>query len=128
MKIEHSEILVADDNAPSLAMIRRALRDIGFHRIQVAPDGYQALVILKKIPVDLLLVDWNLAKLNGYAVVKHLLRITRIQYPKVIMMTSESDTKPPPEDGEEMGIDAYLVRPFTNKTLRDRVEKVLGKI
>ena len=127
MKIEHSEILVADDNAPSLAMIRRALRDLGFHRIQVAPDGFQALVILKKLPVDLLLVDWNLAKLSGYALVKQLLKITRIQYPKVIMMTSENDKKAP-ADGEEMGIDAYLVKPFTNKSLRDRVEKVLGKV
>lgn len=125
MQLEKTQILLADDDSTSAALIRRVLRDIGFAHIQNASDGYTALVIIKKLPIALMVVDWNLPKLDGYRLIEEIRKIPRFRAPQIIMMTNQV-TRKSLEIAVDLGIDEYLLKPFTAKVLKEKVETVMA--
>lgn len=124
MKTETVQILLADDDSTSAGLIRRVLRDIGFSHIQTVGDGYVALMTIKKTPISLLIVDWNLPKLDGFRLIEEIRKIPRFRAPRIIMMTSQV-TRQSLEIAVDLGIDEYLLKPFTAKVLKEKIETVL---
>ena len=58
--------LVIDDSKAIRLILAQILQDIGYHVIDAA-DGLEALKLLKEHEnVDLILVDWNMPKMNGF--------------------------------------------------------------
>jgi two-component system chemotaxis response regulator CheY len=118
-------ILVADDNGQTLALVRRALRDLGFTRVLTASHGYMALALVKKNPIDLIILDWDLSRLDGVSLLQAVRSIPRMPVPKTIMMTACTD-RGALEHAANLGVDQYLVKPFTGATLRQKLEAALG--
>ena len=59
-------VLVIDDSKAIRLILAQILQDIGYHVIDAA-DGLEALKLLKEQEkVDLILVDWNMPKMNGF--------------------------------------------------------------
>jgi CheY-like chemotaxis protein len=90
------EILVAEDNAPDLALVREALRDTPFeYRLHAVSDGEKALQLIDSLDadaslpgLDLMLLDFYLPKVGAEEILGHLRRTTRFRQMPVIMMTS----------------------------------------
>jgi two-component system chemotaxis response regulator CheY len=124
MKPDDAEILLAGGDTANAAMVRRVLRQLGFVRVHNAADGYTALVILKKIPLSLMIVDWNLPKLDGNRLIQEMRKIPRFRSPRIIMITNRV-TRDSLEQAVDLGIDEYLLKPFTAKALHEKLETTL---
>lgn len=57
--------LVVDDHQPMATTIKSMLIALGFKRIFIAPNGIEAIKILRHHDCDLIISDWNMPQMNG---------------------------------------------------------------
>ncbi len=112
-------VLIVEDDADQLDLMTYALRRSGFD-VLGAIDGTQALHRWQTEKPDLVLLDANIPRINGYEVCK---RIRDEGRTPVIMVTGRDE-----EDdvlrGFQMGADEYVVKPFSAKQLVARMRAV----
>jgi adenylate cyclase len=116
-------ILVADDNATNLELIRVRLSALGYE-VVTAVDGEDALERARELEPDLVLLDIMMPKLDGIAVLKQLKRDSALRFIPVILVTAKADTRDV-VDGLESGGDDYLTKPFEHAALVARVRSLL---
>lgn len=117
---ERAKIMVIDDNMANLNLARIALEDK--YDVFLIPSGETALVSLNRITPDLILLDVDMPKMNGFEVIH---KIKQAPYPvcniPVIFLTGKKDT-----DSECFGLDKgavdYITKPFSFCLLLKRVE------
>jgi two-component system response regulator ResD len=118
-------ILVADDEATIAEVVRRYLELEGFQVI-LCRDGQEALEAFPRQPVHLALIDIMMPRVDGYMLVQLLRRQTPDQPLPIILLTSLSQEN----DrilGFELGVDDYIVKPFSPRELVARVKAVLKR-
>jgi DNA-binding response OmpR family regulator len=116
------KVLIVDDDADLLDLTGYALRREGFSVVQ-ALDGEQAMQRWEREEPDLVLLDANMPKLNGFEVCR---RIRQSSTTPVIMLTARDDE----EDilqGLELGADDYVTKPFSAKQLIARIKAVIRR-
>lgn len=113
------KILVADDDEDILTMIRAALLPENY-QIAVARDGVEALEAARRDRPDLIVLDIEMPRMNGYDTCKALRADPLTQTVPVIMLTSRSREQDIVE-GFEGGAQDYITKPFSLAHLRARV-------
>ena len=117
-----AHILIVDDQQHVRFLVKRVL-EAQQHTVTEASDGSEALQLLDKMPlppVDLILLDLLMPKMNGY---EFLTRLRLLQdHPPVVIVTAL--WKPVP-DLSDYPISGNLSKPFTRQKLIDVVEQVL---
>jgi DNA-binding response OmpR family regulator len=117
-------LLVEDEDA-----LRRVLKDLlereGFTVFEAA-DGVKALDEIDRAAPDIVVLDLNLPRLDGYGVLSHLrARPATVDLP-VIVLTAKGD-----EDSEvrvfEYGASDYLTKPFRPRALSARLHSLLAR-
>jgi two-component system, chemotaxis family, chemotaxis protein CheY len=120
-------VMVVDDQMTMRSLVRTGLQQLGFVDITEAPDGEEALRQILARPVHLVISDFNMPKLDGMG----LLRALRSHGPTAktafIMLTGRAD-KELVQKAVQLGVNNYLVKPFTVQTLKDKIEAVFGKL
>lgn len=123
MAQEH--ILVVDDEEDILELVRYNLTRDGFN-VTCAETGEEAIHIVKKKQVDLIVLDLMLPGIDGVAVMKRIKNEPETRNIPVIMLTAkgeESDIVA----GLELGADDYVTKPFSPRILNARVRAVLRR-
>ena len=119
-----ARVLVIDDEQDVVRLIEKVLKGRG-HDVLIARDGATALSRAKHEPVDVILLDSDLPKIDGAEVCRRLKTDTSTQKIPVVMMTSQYiDIY---DVGAEGGPDAFVVRPFVREVLANVVERALFK-
>ena len=116
-------VLLVEDEEP----LRRVLRDLlereGFTVVE-ASDGVQALDEIDRSAPDVLVLDLNLPRLDGYGVLSHLRARPATSKLPVIVLTAKAD-----EDNEvrvfETGANDFLTKPFRPRALSARLRALL---
>lgn len=101
------QVLIADDEAEIRQLLRLYLEKDGYEVVE-ASDGEEALIILAKQEIDLVLLDIMMPKINGYQVIKE---IRQNHNTPVIFLSAKSQD----EDkilGLDLGADDYISKPF----------------
>ena len=114
------KVLLVDDSAVMRKIIQRNLKESGLviDEFLEASDGKQALDVVNKSAVDLILCDWNMPNMSGIEFVKTLRSLNMPKKIPIVMVTTEgSDAKM--AEAKESGADGYLTKPFTADQLRD---------
>jgi len=119
------KILVVDDFKTMRKIIKNILTQLGFKNIIEADDGTTALELLKKQKVDLIISDWNMPKMNGLELLKSIRSDDSLKDIRFIMVTAEAQ-KENVIEAIKHGVNQYVVKPFTPKTLKEKLEKVFG--
>jgi len=117
------KILVVDDDLELLGLIAFALRQAGYLAIE-ASDGPAALAAVENERPDLVVLDYNLPRMNGLEVLRRI-RAEEAEMP-VMMLTVRSDE----EDlvrALDHGADDYLTKPFSPRTLLARIRALLRR-
>ncbi len=118
-------ILIVDDDPDILDVLEITLAEEDYEIIK-AHDGEEALGIIKTKPLNLVLVDFNMPKMNGRQVCAEVKKDLLLQHLPVIMVTGkgELDDK---ISGINAGADDYIVKPFEPKELLARVKMCLRR-
>jgi PAS domain S-box-containing protein len=120
-------VLVAEDNIMNQVLAKKVLSDWGWE-VDIADDGERAIELLKQKNFDVVLMDIQLPKMDGYQAT-HYIR-SNLSLPKkaipIIAMTACA------MEGEEekclkAGMNGYVSKPFNTKTLYTNISKVLNK-
>jgi response regulator of citrate/malate metabolism len=115
------DVLVVEDDLLAAEAHRTYVDRVpGFRVTGVAHSGAQALRLLERTPVDLLLLDQYLPDITGLEVCRTL-RAARVEV-GVIMVTSARDLSVV-RAAVSSGVAQYLLKPFTFRTLRDKLER-----
>jgi two-component system chemotaxis response regulator CheY len=117
-------ILIVDDYATMLRIIKNLLGQLGFRNIDEAKSGKEALELFHKHKYDMVISDWNMEPMSGIDLLKEV-RKTNQTIP-FIMVTAES--KPANVmTAKEAGVSNYIVKPFNAATLKSKLVTVLGQ-
>jgi class 3 adenylate cyclase len=123
--VSGGRILVVDDNAPNREMLGRRLEREG-HRIELAGSGAQALELLRREPIDLVLLDVMMPEMDGYEVLRRLKADPALNAIPVLMI-SALDELDSVVRCIELGAEDYLPKPFEPVLLRARIGACLEK-
>jgi len=121
---KHESILVVDDAENTLEVIQRNLTSKGY-QVYTAGEVDEALRILEKVPVELVVTDYKMPWVSGLDLVRHV----RENYKdtEVVMITGYASI-PGAVEAVKSGAVDYLAKPFTEEELFRTVEKALNKL
>jgi two-component system chemotaxis response regulator CheY len=123
------KILVVDDSRIMRNIIKNTLQYLHQPDDEYleAADGAEALEILLRNQVDLLLLDWNMPRLNGLDLVKKLRNMEKFASLPIIMITSEAAKYNVIEAIKE-GVNDYLVKPVTERGLLAKIKRIFPSL
>ncbi len=119
-------ILLVDDNYHMCAILGAVLKGVGVVKVREARDGAEALDILRSCPVDIAIVDYNMAPLDGveFTRLQRLSPDTSNPYLPIIMVSGHSE-RSRIVAARDAGINEFVVKPLNAKILLDRVLNVV---
>lgn len=115
---ERPRVLVADDNADMREYIAHLLSEQ--FRVEVVPDGEQALAAARRNIPDLILSDVMMPRLDGIGLLRELRADDSTRHLPVVLLSARAGEESRVE-GLEAGADDYLIKPFSARELLARV-------
>lgn len=119
------KILLADDDPDILDVLEITLSEENYEILKAA-DGVEAMRIIRSKPLDLVLLDYNMPKMNGRQVCAEVKKDILLRHLPIIMVTGKGDVNDK-VGGIESGADDYVVKPFEPKELLARIRMVLRR-
>ena len=116
-------ILVVDDEARIRSIIKKYAEFEG-HTITEAGDGMEAVYICRNHEFDLVIMDIMMPELDGFSACREIRKISNVP----IIMLSARGEEYDKINGFEVGIDDYVVKPFSPKELMLRVEAIMKRV
>ena len=127
MAVERSmPILIVDDYATMVRIIRNLLKQLGFENIDDAGDGSTALAKLRSKHYGLVISDWNMEPMTGYDLLREVRGDPALAQTPFIMVTAESKTENVIA-AKKAGVNNYIVKPFNAETLKKKMSSVIGE-
>ena len=121
--MDRQKILVVDDEERMRKLVRDFLFRDGFDVLE-AGDGEEALELFdKQEDISLIILDVMMPKLDGWETAKEIRRDSKVP---IIMLTAKSDESDELR-GFDVGIDEYVTKPSSPRTLVARVEAILRR-
>ena len=115
-------ILIVDDEKKIRGVIREYAEFNGFD-VSEAGDGMDAVNLCKENEFDIIIMDVMMPKLDGFSAVKEIKKTNDIP----IIMLSARGEEYDKLFGFELGIDDYIVKPFSPKELMARINAILTR-
>ena len=123
-KANKFKILVADDRPDNVTLLTRYLQNEGYDYI-TASDGQETLDRARDHMPDLLLLDVNMPKKDGFVVLEELRADPAIQHIPVIILTAARLDPTDVQSGLNLGADDYVTKPFDRRELMARIRTKL---
>ncbi|WP_437281757.1 diguanylate cyclase [Sorangium sp. So ce375] len=118
-----ARIVVADDDRLARQMLANILQKAGF-QVEAVDDGQEAIELIGRGGVDLVLLDIVMPRLTGLEACRLLKSMTMESFLPVVLVTVKSDTANRVE-GLKIGADDYVCKPFEEEELLARVGAML---
>lgn len=116
-------ILVVDDEIRIRSIIRKYAEFEG-HEVTEAADGMEAVFLCRKQSFDLVIMDIMMPELDGFSACREIRKISQVP----IIMLSARGEEYDRINGFEVGIDDYVVKPFSPKELMLRIESIMWRV
>ena len=117
------KLLIVDDEMKIRTIIRKYAEFDGFE-VEEASDGMQAVSLCKLNSYDLLIVDVMMPELDGFSAVREIRKFSNVP----VLMLSARGEEYDRIHGFEIGVDDYVVKPFSPKELMMRVQAILNRV
>lgn len=118
------KILIVDDD-PNILLSLEFLLSKNNYQVFIARNGMEALASIEKDIPDVVLLDIMMPDLDGYLVCEFIRKNEAYKHAKVIFISArskESDI----EKGYEMGADLYIVKPFSTRSLLEKITEFVS--
>lgn len=118
-------LLVVDDEAKIRLLIRKYAEFEGY-AVQEAEDGMQAVQLCRERPRDfsLIIMDVMMPELDGFSAVAEIRKVCRTP----VLMLSARGEEYDKIHGFELGVDDYVVKPFSPKELMMRINAIMKRV
>jgi chemosensory pili system protein ChpA (sensor histidine kinase/response regulator) len=116
--------LVVDDSITMRKVTRRVLEAYDFEVI-TARDGVEAIEAMRECVPDLILLDIEMPRMDGYQVAEHVRGDARLRNVPIIMITSRAGKKHR-DRGKQAGANAYLSKPYKEAELIEEIRQLLN--
>ena len=118
-------ILIVDDEAAQLELLRYNLEKAGFNTVQ-ADNGRAAIELIEETDPDLVVLDWMMPEASGIDVCRELRARSGTRLLPIIMLSARG------EEGDralglDTGADDYITKPFSPRELVSRVKALLRR-
>ncbi len=117
-----AKILICDDEAGLRAVLKRYAQFEG-HEVTEAGDGMEAVGACGKQPFDIVLMDIMMPELDGFSAVREIRKSSDVP----IIMLSAKGEEYDKMLGFELGVDDYVVKPFSSKEVMMRIAAILRR-
>ena len=125
--VHEMKVLIVDDMPSMCKFIHKMMRNIGYGKEFIfSYSGKDALEQLKKQPVDLVLLDYNMPEISGSEILSNIRDDRDLRDTPVIMVTAEAYSDFVAEVGESE-VDAYILKPITMKILEEKISFVIDR-
>lgn len=118
-------VLIVEDEAPLLTLLRYNLEKQGF-RVDEAADGQEALLRVAEARPDVILLDWMLPSLSGIEVCRQLRRRAETRDLPIIMVTARTEDQDAVR-ALDIGADDYIAKPFAMDHVIARIRALLRR-
>lgn len=118
-----ARILICDDEAGLRAVLKRYALYEG-HEVMEAGDGQQAVQLCREHEFDIIIMDVMMPELDGFSAVKE---IRKTVDTPVIMLSARGEEYDRVL-GFELGVDDYVVKPFSSKEMMLRIAAILRRV
>ena len=117
--------LVVDDSITVRRVTQRLLERNGM-RVLTAKDGVDAVSLLQENLPDIILLDIEMPRMDGYEVAAHVRNDPRLKDIPIVMITSRVSEKHRAR-AIELGVDDYLGKPYQESQLLDAIEPLVNR-
>jgi len=117
-------VMVVDDSITVRKVTSRLLERNGF-RILTAKDGVDAMGQLQEVVPDMMLLDIEMPRMDGFELATHMRNDTRLKHVPIIMITSRTGDKHR-ERAQQIGVNNYLGKPYQESDLLDSIYSIIG--
>ena len=122
-KYENLTCLIADDFSTTRQIIKNSLNDLGFTCLE-AENGVEALAIIQQLTLNLVIADTHMPEKNGMELLEDIRADDNLKdLPVVLTMIEPLEELI--SEGEELGMNDYLVKPFDVFSLSKLLDKVI---
>jgi len=118
------QVLVVDDSGSMRRILKKFLMNNGFQKIVEAKDGAEAVNIIEKESIGLIISDLNMPNMDGLKFLKIVKEEKRTQHIPFIMLTVEAIQKTM-NKAIALNVNSYIVKPVTETTFMNEVFRVL---
>jgi DNA-binding response OmpR family regulator len=122
--MEKKKILAVDDE-PNILMSIEFILEMEGYEVHTAHDGEEALEVARRVRPDLILLDVNMPRKDGYEVCRILRDQQDMAGTKVIMLTAKGQTLEK-KKGLEVGADEYVTKPFSAEDLLQKIRDCIA--
>jgi len=119
-EFKNKTILVVDDSPADLQLTINIIKE--HYKVLGAKSGEQALDIIPKAKVDIVLLDVNMPGIDGYNTCQ---QIKALENPPVVIFVSANDSTEEITKGYEVGGEDYLVKPYSTALLLNKIVSTL---
>ncbi len=122
---EQVSALVVDDSITMRRVTQRLLEGHGV-RVVTASDGLDAIRVLQDFEPDVILLDIEMPRMDGYQFATHVRNDPKVKNVPIIMITSRSGEKHRAR-AIEIGVNDYIGKPYQEAQLTKAIETLLGR-
>ena len=126
---QHQElkVLIVDDFASMRDLIRKSLMRLGFSKISMATGAVDAVRQIEAGgEFDLIISDWNMPNMTGLELLNYVRTEKQLKNIPFLMITAEAQRDNIIE-AAKAGVSQYIVKPFTEEALQEKIESILPK-
>ena len=123
--LSEKTVMVVDDSVTVRKVTTRFLEREGFHVI-TAKDGAEALQVLQDHIPDVMLLDIEMPRMDGFEVAKNIRSSSRLKDLPIIMITSRTGEKHR-ERAFSLGVNKYMGKPYQEDLLLENIQELLHK-
>jgi chemosensory pili system protein ChpA (sensor histidine kinase/response regulator) len=121
--LSEKTVMVVDDSVTVRKVTSRFLEREGF-RVITAKDGVEALQVLQDHMPDVMLLDIEMPRMDGFEVAKNIRTSSRLKDLPIIMITSRTGEKHR-ERAFSLGVNKYLGKPYQEDLLLSNIQELL---
>lgn len=123
--MEGKKVIFVEDSPTMRRIIMNSLNKIGIVNVTEAENGVDALDKMGDTEWDMVITDWNMPEMNGEEFVKELRGSTKHKQTPILMITTRG-MQDDVMTAIKMGVNGYVVKPFTPDILKKKISELFS--
>lgn len=126
--LKNYRILIVDADVEMAQVLKSMLGEMGFTDVHLSKSGKDAITLMGTLVFDFVITEWNTQQVDGIALLEFVRHSPKSSNPTIpiIMITGRAE-QIDVALARDYGVNEYIVKPFTAKSVYERIERIIEK-